>query len=129
MLKCRDAWIAARSQPSEFYLDETYSVTGVGTVVAGTLVSGIVKTNDNLLLGPGEKIESINIARKPFNPEIYILSLIHQLLTDGFGHFNLVAVKSIHTNCMPVDEVFAGQSCSFALKKVKRKDVRKGMVS
>eukprot|EP00299_Pterocystis_sp_00344_P015006 c7477_g1_i1.p1 GENE.c7477_g1_i1~~c7477_g1_i1.p1 ORF type:complete len:491 (-),score=96.02 c7477_g1_i1:142-1497(-) len=99
MLKSRHSWHAARSNPPEYHIDETYTVPGVGTVVAGTLINGIVKVNDNLLLGP-----------------------------DGFGQFNSVTIKGIHTNCMPVMEVYAGQSCSFALKKVKRKDVRKGMV-
>ena len=33
-------------------LDETFYVTGVGTVVSGTVTAGNVKVGDTLLLGP-----------------------------------------------------------------------------
>eukprot|EP00301_Raphidiophrys_heterophryoidea_P001584 c10762_g1_i1.p1 GENE.c10762_g1_i1~~c10762_g1_i1.p1 ORF type:complete len:421 (-),score=69.16 c10762_g1_i1:37-1299(-) len=98
-LKSKDQWRLAVNEPSEFHIDETYGITGVGSVVAGTLVCGRVSVNDQLMLGP-----------------------------DSCGAFQTAVVKSIHTNCMPVETVHAGQSCSFALKKWKRKDIRKGMV-
>lgn len=88
------------SDPAEFQVDDTYSVPGVGTVVSGTTLKGVIRLNDVLLLGP-----------------------------DLLGHFQPVAVKSIHRKRMPVKEVRSGQTASFALKKqVKRSDIRKGMV-
>ncbi|TRY73243.1 hypothetical protein TCAL_07399 [Tigriopus californicus] len=86
-------------EPAEFQIDDTYSVPGVGTVVSGTNLRGTIKLNDSLLLGP-----------------------------DPLGHFNPISVKSIHRKRMPVTEVRSGQTASFALKKIKRSQIRKGMV-
>eukprot|EP00123_Amoebidium_parasiticum_P015106 comp22790_c0_seq1/m.35694 comp22790_c0_seq1/g.35694 ORF comp22790_c0_seq1/g.35694 comp22790_c0_seq1/m.35694 type:complete len:655 (-) comp22790_c0_seq1:203-2167(-) len=85
--------------PIEFHIGEIYTVPGVGTVVFGTLLGGIVKVNDTLQLGP-----------------------------DWSGHFEPVSIKSIHRRRLPVDELRAGQSACFALKKIKRNQIRKGMV-
>jgi len=87
------------TSPAEFQIDDTYSVPGVGTVVSGTCFKGTVRVNDNMLLGP-----------------------------DPLGHFLPLAVKSIHRKRMPVSEVRSGQTASFSLKKVKRSQIRKGMV-
>ncbi|KAK7002746.1 GTP-binding protein 1 [Biomphalaria glabrata] len=87
------------SQPAEFQIDDTFSVPGVGTVVSGTLLQGCIKLNDTLLLGP-----------------------------DALGQFQPVPIKSIHRKRMPVREVRGGQTASFALKKIKRASIRKGMV-
>ncbi|GFR11855.1 GTP-binding protein 1 [Trichonephila clavata] len=87
------------SEPAEFQIDDTYSVPGVGTVVSGTTLKGTIRLNDTLMLGP-----------------------------DPLGHFQAVAVKSIHRKRMPVKEVRSGQTASFALKKIRRSDIRKGMV-
>ncbi|XP_044732832.1 GTP-binding protein 1 [Chrysoperla carnea] len=86
-------------EPSEFQIDDTYSVPGVGTVVSGTVLRGVIKLNDSLLLGP-----------------------------DPLGHFQPIAVRSIHRKRMSVRQVRAGQTASFALKKIKRSQIRKGMV-
>ncbi|XP_026696995.1 GTP-binding protein 1 isoform X2 [Athene cunicularia] len=86
-------------EPAEFQIDDTYSVPGVGTVVSGTTLRGLIKLNDTLLLGP-----------------------------DPLGNFLPIAVKSIHRKRMPVKEVRGGQTASFALKKIKRSSIRKGMV-
>ncbi|KAF5295342.1 hypothetical protein FQR65_LT01532 [Abscondita terminalis] len=87
------------NEPAEFQIDDTYSVPGVGTVVSGTTLKGVIKLNDTLVLGP-----------------------------DPLGHFQTIAVKSIHRKRMAVREVRAGQTASFALKKIKRSQIRKGMV-
>lgn len=68
-------------------------------MVSGTTLKGIIKLNDTLLLGP-----------------------------DPLGRFTPIAVKSIHRKRMPVREVRGGQTASFALKKIKRSHIRKGMV-
>lgn len=86
-------------EPAEFQIDDTYSVPGVGTVVSGTTLKGVIKLNDTLLLGP-----------------------------DPLGRFIPIVVKSIHRKRMPVREVRGGQTASFALKKIKRSQIRKGMV-
>lgn len=67
--------------------------------MSGTTLKGIIKLNDTLLLGP-----------------------------DPLGRFTPIAVKSIHRKRMPVREVRGGQTASFALKKIKRSHIRKGMV-
>lgn len=87
------------SLPAEFQIDDTYSVPGVGTVISGTCLQGIIRLNDTLLLGP-----------------------------DPLGHFTPIAVKSIHRKRMNVMEVRGGQTASFSLKKIKRSQIRKGMV-
>lgn len=68
-------------------------------MVSGTTLKGIIKLNDTLLLGP-----------------------------DPLGRFTPITVKSIHRKRMPVREVRGGQTASFALKKIKRSHIRKGMV-
>uniref|UniRef100_A0A0A9XRM5 GTP-binding protein 1 n=1 Tax=Lygus hesperus TaxID=30085 RepID=A0A0A9XRM5_LYGHE len=87
------------NEPAEFQIDDTYSVPGVGTVVSGTCLRGVIRLNDTLMLGP-----------------------------DPLGHFIPIAVKSIHRKRMAVRQVSASQTASFALKKIKRSQIRKGMV-
>lgn len=77
------------TSPAEFQIDDTFSVPGVGTVVSGTLLQGMVRLNDTLMLGP-----------------------------DPLGQFQPMVIKSIHRKRMPVKEVRGGQTASFALKKV-----------
>uniref|UniRef100_A0A671SCY9 GTP-binding protein 1 n=1 Tax=Sinocyclocheilus anshuiensis TaxID=1608454 RepID=A0A671SCY9_9TELE len=86
-------------EPPEFQIDDTYSVPGVGTVVSGTTLRGLIRLNDTLLLGP-----------------------------DPLGVFIPITIKSIHRKRMAVKEVRGGQTASFALKKIKRSSIRKGMV-
>eukprot|EP00457_Paulinella_chromatophora_P003208 gb/GEZN01003214.1/.p1 GENE.gb/GEZN01003214.1/~~gb/GEZN01003214.1/.p1 ORF type:complete len:628 (+),score=104.06 gb/GEZN01003214.1/:103-1986(+) len=89
----------------EFTVDHTFNVPGVGIVVSGTLKTGSVATNQNLLLGPTSE-----------------------------GAFKKVLVRSIHTNRVPVDSCNAGVSCCLCIRSVKRKDplkrnhLRRGMV-
>ncbi|XJO76128.1 hypothetical protein BDV3_006698 [Batrachochytrium dendrobatidis] len=85
--------------PSEFQITETFSVPGVGTVVSGTVISGIIHTGDSLMLGP-----------------------------DFLGQFVPVTVKSIQRKRVNTPCAAAGQSASFGLKKVKRSGLRKGMI-
>ncbi|ETN81967.1 elongation factor Tu GTP binding domain protein, partial [Necator americanus] len=87
------------NDPAHFQIDDVYWVEGVGTVVSGTVLSGTIKVNDTLLLGP-----------------------------NSVGEFVPLPVKSIHRKRMPVSSVRCGQTASFALRKVTKRDVRKGMV-
>ncbi|KAK1989166.1 elongation factor Tu GTP binding domain-containing protein [Colletotrichum cereale] len=85
--------------PFEFHVNDTFSVPFVGTVVSGIVKSGVVHAGDNVLIGP-----------------------------DSLGQFTATSVRSIERKRLGVPAASAGQSASFALKKVRRKDVRKGMV-
>ncbi|CAJ0591253.1 unnamed protein product [Cylicocyclus nassatus] len=87
------------NDPAHFQIDDVYWVEGVGTVVSGTVLSGTIKVNDTLLLGP-----------------------------NSVGEFMPLPVKSIHRKRMPVTSVRCGQTASFALRKITKRDVRKGMV-
>lgn len=92
-------WEKLKNDPAELLIDQTWFVSGVGTVVGGTVLSGTIHANQTLLLGP-----------------------------DGTGQFQQVAVKSIHSKRVPVKSLSAGHSAGFALKKIKRSAIRKGMV-
>ncbi|KAH0261068.1 GTP-binding protein 1, partial [Aureobasidium melanogenum] len=85
--------------PFEFHINDTFSVPFVGTVVSGVVKSGVVHAGDTVLVGP-----------------------------DGLGNFTTTSIRSIERKRIGVPACSAGQSASFALKKVRRKDVRKGMV-
>ena len=92
-------WSLLTAEPALFYVDNTFLVQGVGTVVSGTLMQGSIAVGDSLMHGP-----------------------------DKTGQFTAVTIKGIHTNRLPVRTVTAGQSASLALKKVKRSNTRKGQV-
>ncbi|KMQ41690.1 hypothetical protein HL42_7612 [Trichophyton rubrum] len=85
--------------PLEFLVNDTFSVPFVGTVVSGVVKAGAVHTGDAVLVGP-----------------------------DSLGQFKNTVIKSIERKRIHVHACSAGQSASFALKGVRRKDVRKGMV-
>jgi len=85
--------------PFEFHVNDCFSVPFVGTVVSGVVKSGVIHTGDNILVGP-----------------------------DSLGNFTATTIRSIERKRLPVPLCTAGQSASFALKRVRRKDVRKGMV-
>lgn len=87
------------SAPFEFLVNDTFSVPFVGTVVSGVVKSGVVHPGDPVMIGP-----------------------------DSLGQFRTTAVKSIERKRIQVHACSAGQSASFALKNVRRKEVRKGMV-
>ncbi|KAL2753005.1 hypothetical protein ACRALDRAFT_1045004 [Sodiomyces alcalophilus JCM 7366] len=85
--------------PFEFHINDTFSVPFVGTVVSGIVKSGVVHAGDTVLVGP-----------------------------DSLGQFTTTTIRSIERKRLGVPAASAGQSASFALKRVRRKDVRKGMV-
>lgn len=85
--------------PFEFHINDTFSVPFVGTVVSGVVKSGVIHAGDAVLIGP-----------------------------DSLGQFTTTHIRSIERKRIPVPVCSAGQSASFALKRVRRKEVRKGMV-
>uniref|UniRef100_A0A915PSP8 Tr-type G domain-containing protein n=1 Tax=Setaria digitata TaxID=48799 RepID=A0A915PSP8_9BILA len=85
--------------PAEFQIDDVYWVDGVGTVVSGTCLAGTISLNDTMLIGP--------------NP---------------YGEFIPIPIKSIHRKRMPVSKIRCGQTASFSIRKLNKKEVRKGMV-
>ncbi|GMT11561.1 hypothetical protein PFISCL1PPCAC_2858, partial [Pristionchus fissidentatus] len=91
--------VLCEHDPAHFQIDDVYWVEGVGTVVSGTVLAGTISVNDTLLLGP-----------------------------DSLGQFQPLPVKSIHRKRLPVDSVRCGQTASFSLRKITKRDVRKGMV-
>ena len=100
LLPQRHRWAERQNDLAEFVVDETFTVPGVGTVVAGTLKRGTLTPNSTLLMGP----DCTDFSFKP------------------------VSIKSIHYKRLPVLKVIAGQTAALALKKVKRNQVRQGMV-
>ena len=86
----RQQWAARQAEPTEFIIDETFSVPGVGTVVAGTVKRGVLNISTPVLIGPD----------------------------IGDGTFGRVVLKSIHYKRLAVTEVVAGQTAALALKKV-----------
>lgn len=85
--------------PFEFHINDTFSVPNVGTVVSGVVKAGVIHAGDTVLVGP-----------------------------DSLGQFINTTVRSIERKRIPVPVCSAGQSASFALRRVRRKEVRKGMV-
>ncbi|KAK4138120.1 P-loop containing nucleoside triphosphate hydrolase protein [Trichocladium antarcticum] len=85
--------------PFEFHVNDTFSVPHAGTVVSGIVKSGVVHAGDDVQIGP-----------------------------DSLGRFTQTSIRSIERKRIGVPAASAGQSASFALRRVRRKDVRKGMV-
>lgn len=85
--------------PFEFHVNDTFSVPFVGTVVSGVVKSGLIHAGDSVLIGP-----------------------------DSLGQFQTTNIRSIERKRIQVPFCKAGQSASFALKRIRRKEVRKGMV-
>ncbi|WP_435359082.1 GTPBP1 family GTP-binding protein [Haloarchaeobius sp. DFWS5] len=80
------------------YVDRSYSVTGVGAVASGTIMSGEVEAGDELLLGP---------------------------MPDGT--WREVEVRSIEMHYHRVDQAKAGRIVGIALKGVAEADLQRGM--
>mmetsp|Transcript_3599 Transcript_3599/g.9339 ORF Transcript_3599/g.9339 Transcript_3599/m.9339 type:complete len:669 (-) Transcript_3599:162-2168(-) len=105
LLPSRKLWSAQGDDAVEFLIDQFFNVPGIGTVVAGTLVSGRVNTGQMLQLGP-----------------------------DSTGAFKPVVIKSIHHMRLPASTLLTGQSGAFLMRALKRKEhvrsmgLRKGMV-
>lgn len=85
--------------PAQVHIDDYFHVEGVGTVVGGTMLQGELTLGSKAVLGP-----------------------------DEFGKFFPVQFKSFMNKRVPVAKVVAGQAATFALKKIKKNQIRKGMI-
>jgi GTPase len=102
-----------RDQNFEFYIDHTFKVPNVGIVVSGVISKGAISIEG----GSG--------------PEVWLGPF------DKSGTFRKVQIRSIHTKSVLVENVYAGQSATFAIKPVKsgkaertlrQNSIKKGMV-
>lgn len=98
-------WNLLRQEKQKFIIEDVYHVNGVGLVISGTMVSGIIKKADKIMIGP-------------FN-----------------GIFHEVQIKSIHDNFKEfVNTLEAGKSGCFNIKSsdkkviIKRNNVKRGMI-
>ena len=84
----------------EYYIDNTFTVTGVGTVIGGHLISGRINVGDKLLIGPNQ------------------------------GKFNTIQIKSIHCKRVALQSVDYGCYVCLGVKflGVKKINIRKGNV-
>ncbi|MDH3324226.1 MAG: GTP-binding protein [Candidatus Peregrinibacteria bacterium] len=99
LIPMRIDWTLKEVLPPRFDIDQVNTVHGIGTVVSGTLMKGIVKTGDKLFLGP-----------------------------DNFGKFELISCRSIHSKRLPIKKAYAGQTASINIPKIRKEQIRKGMV-
>ena len=95
LMPSRRAWAAQDKLPTEFLIDQYFNVPGVGLVVAGTLLSGAVHVNHELLMGPNNQ-----------------------------GKFNKVTIKSIHHMRSPVPALLPGQTGAFVVRSRTKEHVR-----
>ena len=82
----------------ELRIDSVWTITGVGLVVGGQLLSGSVRTNSKLYIGPLQR------------------------------EYRQVTVRSIHCKRVPLQQVESGCYVCLGIKGVHKSDVRKGMM-
>jgi GTPase len=98
LISCRPENSHKSEDKVELYIETTFYVQGVGTIVGGQLISGNIKINDKLLLGPNN------------------------------NNYVQVQVKSIHCKRVTVQEVSYGCYVCLSLKKLDRSLIKKGNV-
>jgi len=86
-------------KPFLMFVDRVYKISGVGTVVSGTIKQGKLKAGSELLLGP-----------------------------DSSGKFRKVKSKSIEMHYHPLAEADAGLVVGIAIRGVKYEEVKRGMI-
>ena len=89
---------SSANEEARMYIDTTYTVEGVGTVVSGTVQSGTLSVGDELLLGPFDD-----------------------------GSFRETTVRSIEIHYHSVEEATAGQLASLAISDIPADAVERGM--
>lgn len=86
-------------KPFLMFIDRIYNITGVGTVVSGTVKQGKLHAGKELLIGPDES-----------------------------GKFKKVKATSIEMHYHPLSEADAGLVVGIAIRGIKHEDIRRGMV-
>jgi len=92
-------WGEIVDAPLHVDVDYVWSISGVGTVISGTVVSGTIDTHSSLMIGP-----------------------------DSLGRFLPLAIKNIRTRTGDAENARAGQSITMSVRRLSRDAVRKGMV-
>jgi hypothetical protein len=141
LLPQRHNWFEHTNEAAQFIIDETFGVPGVGTVVAGTVKRGVIAPNSTLLLGPdiGDgsfkpvTVKSVHYKRLPVGRvRVPLQPSPYTCTTPGRQALLPAPSTSGHSPRIPMHpprlQVVAGQTAALALKKVKRGQVRKGMV-
>jgi hypothetical protein len=90
------AAVAASSDLPHVQIDSVFQVVGVGTVVAGSVLSGTITAGDTLLLGP-----------------------------DVTGQFIPVTVRTIHVQYTPSHTATVGGTAAFAIRPKGKIDAKK----
>jgi GTPase len=98
-LPIRRSYTKARARPAKMQVQETFKITGAGTVVGGLLVTGSVKIGDTLLLGP----------------------------MGGTKHFADARVRSIHCKRVPVEKKNAGSYICVGIPNIPHDKVKTGI--
>lgn len=86
-------------KPFLMFIDRVYNITGVGTVVSGTVKQGRLQAGKELLLGP-----------------------------NNSGEFRKIKATSIEMHYHPLEEADAGLVVGVAIRGVKHEDVERGMI-
>jgi GTPase len=107
MIPPRIQWDVLVNGSPEVLIDQTYFVTGVGTVVGGTVMSGVVSVNQNMLLGPDGNglFVPVQVSIDTMHTPILSLSLSLSLF-----HFHSLSV---------IDNEFERELWSFCLFRLK----------
>jgi len=87
------------SEPFKMYIDRTYVVEGIGTVVSGAISSGKVESGDTVFLGPYKD-----------------------------GSFKQTTVRSIEIHYHSVDSATAGTLVSIAVSDIPADEINRGMI-
>ncbi len=82
----------------EYYIEDSWTVQGVGTVIGGYLTSGKIKVGDKLFFGPNN------------------------------NSYTPITIRSIHCKRVPVQEIKNNCYVCLAVKGITKQDVKKGTV-
>jgi GTP-binding protein 1 len=98
--------IKSESDDKRARIFNRYTVKGIGTVVLCHILSGTFKVGDSIYLGPNRTVSGPGID----------------------GRYMMSGIRSIQRKRLLVEEAFAGQTVTIALKKIKYDDIRIGMI-
>jgi GTPase len=127
-LKCYINYSELEKQPTNFLINRTYHVQGIGLVISGIQQAGIVNKGDVLYLGP-------NATGYQHDPNTNVITNVpQQLETSNTGNpiyqnFYKVVIKGIHNNFQEnVDFLKAGYAGCFNIKAVGRTIIKRNMI-